>query len=58
MNNEDVYVIAGDDLKKVMGCLSQLPYKDVHVPLYILENLAILKFKEGYDMPAPEEFEG
>ena len=50
MGEEKVYVIAESDLKKVMSVMSKFKYADVHIAMYILENLAELSIKD-----APEE---
>lgn len=43
---EQLYVITEEHLKRVLSELSKLPYKDVHVPMYILENVNKLEIKD------------
>lgn len=43
---EKMYIISQENLNQVLISLSQLTYKDVHTPMYILENLKELIIKE------------
>ena len=46
MNEEKLYVITESHLKRMMEELKGLPYEQVHIPMFILENLKVLEIQE------------
>lgn len=43
---DELFVIPRTQLTDILDILSNLPYRDVHVPMVILEQLKILRIEE------------